>query len=196
MSKDKEKDADEDGKSGGGGLKLIIFVVLALVAGAGGAYGAFAAGLFGNSEEGKRDNNPKYVYKGDADPYAPPSDDKDKGGMEVVHGEGGSEYRTAYFSFSEPFTSNLANSGAMIQVDIAASTHRDGRVLQWLKLHELAVRSSVLVALAATDASDLDAEGGKDRLQKRLTQAINATLEEKEGYGGVEAVHFKALLIQ
>ena len=127
-------------------------------------------------------------------PYKPPSSNKDDG--PIVYGEGGSEYRTAYFSFDESFTSNLADSTGLIQVEIAVSTRRDGRVLQWVQVHELAIRSAILAQLAATSEANIYSVEGKDELSKRLTDAINAVLEENEGFGGIEAVHFKGILVQ
>ena len=37
---------------------------------------------------------------------------------------------------------------------------------------------------------------GKERLQKRLTETINRVLTKTEGFGGVDAVHFKSFLVQ
>lgn len=195
MAKGKEKDKDGEDKPKGGALKMVIFAIVLLAVGAGGAYGAFAAGLFGGPVI-KEDNNPKLVRKGETDPYAPADDGKDAAPVDVVHGDGGNEFRTAYYSFSEPFTSNLAESPALIQVDLAASTQRDGRVLQWLAKHELAIRSAILTELANTPEANLYTMKGKDRLKADLTKAINDVLTEKEGFGGVDDVHFKALLIQ
>ena len=110
--------------------------------------------------------------------------------------EGGSEYRTAYYSFAEDFTSNLANSEALVQVSLAASTRRDGRVLMWMKKHELAIRSALLAVLAETPEEDVYSVDGKERLQKRLTAAINKVLTDTEGFGGVDAVYYKSLLVQ
>jgi len=188
------KAEDEDGgKKGGGAMKMIIGIVVALAVGAGGAYGAFAAGLLGETGE-SGPNHPELVRKGDAEPYALPGGGKDE--EPVVFGEGGSEFRTAYYSFEDSFTSNLSDSNGLIQVELAASTQRDGRVLQWINSHELAIRSAVLGELAATSEADLYSVEGKDKLAKRLTAAINDVLEEKEGFGGVENVHFKGLLVQ
>lgn len=195
-SKDKAKDSDGEGKPKGGLVKMIVFALVLLGIGAGGAYGAFAAGLIGGGEAVAEDNSPKLILKGEEDPYAPPDDGKDKDAVEPIHGDGGSKYRTAYYSFEEPFTSNLSDSAALIQVDLAASTQRDGRVLQWIKQHELAVRSALLAELANTPEADLYSAKDKERLQQRLADAINDVLTEKEGFGGVDAVHFKALLIQ
>lgn len=189
---DAKADGEEEGKKGGG-MTLIIGIVGALVVGAGGAYGAFAAGLLGDSGSGGP-NHPELVRKGESDPYPVPGGGKDEG--PVVYGEGGSEFRTAYYTFEDSFTSNLADSAGLIQVELAASTQRDGRVLQWIHNHQLAIRSAILVQLAATPEQDLYSVEGKEALAGRLTDAINAVLEENEGFGGVEDVHFKGLLVQ
>lgn len=187
-------DKDETAKPKGGMIKIVLGGVLLLVVGAGGAYGAFAAGLIGGADDSGPDV-PGLVRKGETDPYEPPaSGGKDEG--PVVYGDGGSEYRTAYYSFSETFTSNLADSPALIQVELAVSTRRDGRVLQWVKNHELAIRSAILAQLAATPEEEIYAVEGKEALAKRLTDAINNVLEENEGFGGIEAVHFKGFLVQ
>ncbi len=189
----KADDTASSDKPKGGMMKMALGAVLLLGVGAGGAYGAFAAGFIGESADTGPDI-PEFVRKGESDPYALASDSKDD--APVVHGDGGSEYRTAYYSFEDTFTSNLADSPALIQVDLAVSTQRDGRVLGWVKNHELAIRSAILVQLAATPEVDLYEVEGKDALSKRLTDAINGVLEENEGFGGIEAVHFKGLLVQ
>jgi flagellar FliL protein len=194
MAKAKEKDTDDaDGAKKGGKLKMIIGSLGLIALGGGGAYGAFAAGLIGGEHESGPDL-PELVMKGDSDPYAVETDAKDAG--PIVYGDGGTEFRTAYYSFSDSFTSNLADSSGLIQVELAVSTQRDGRVLQWVKNHEIAIRSAILVQLAATSEADIYSVEGKEELSKRLTKAINEVLEENEGFGGIEAVHFKGLLVQ
>lgn len=193
MAKDAKKPEAEKPK--GAMLKLALGAVLLMVLSAGGAYGAFAAGLFGTGEAAGPDL-PKLVRKGASDPYAPPDSGKDKDATIEVYGEGGSEYRTAYYSFAESFTSNLADSPALIQVELAVSTQHDGRVLSWVRNHELAIRSAILVQLAATPEADVFDIAGRERLSARLTEAINAVLEEKEGFGGIASVHFKGFLVQ
>lgn len=198
MSKGKEK-SDKDAEGGkskkGGMIKVIIAAVLLLGLGAGGAYGAFAMGVFGGDGDHKPDN-PKLVMKGDDDPYPLPGAEKKKDETPPVYGEGGSKYRTAYYSFEEGFTSNLADSPGLVQVELAVSTRRDGRVLQWVHNHELAIRSAILTQLAATPEAEVYDVGGKQRLAMRLTKAINDVLEENEGYGGIDSVHFRGFIVQ
>lgn len=194
MAKAAEEPA-EGAKPKGGMLKMVIFAVLLLGVGAGSAYGAFAAGLIGEQGPSGPDF-PEFVRKGEGEPYALPENSATSDGAEVVHGEGGSEYRTAYYSFDETFTSNLADSPGLIQVDIAVSTRRDGRVLLWVQTHELAIRSAILAQLAATPEGPIYTVEGKEELSDRLTVAINQVLEENEGFGGIDAVHFKGFLVQ
>ena len=193
MSKDAEK-ADDEKSKGGGMMKMVIGGVAMLAVGAGGAYGAVAAGLLGGGEGSNEPDLPKLVKKGDSDPYEMPGKKKDEG--VAVYGEGGSEYRTAYYSFEESFTSNLSDSPSLIQVEIAVSTQHDGRVLAWVKSHELAIRSAILAQLSATPEADVYSPEGRERINERLTKAINEVLEEHEGFGGIDAVHFNGFLVQ
>ncbi len=132
MSKKGTTDQDGSGKPKSGKVKLILGAVALLGLGAGGAYGAVAAGLVGSHDgENTGPDVPQLVGKDEADPYS--ADSGEGEGAEVVHGEGGSEYRTLYYSFEEGFTSNLRDSPGLVQVNIAASTRYDGRVIQWLQ---------------------------------------------------------------
>ncbi|HKT84582.1 MAG TPA: flagellar basal body-associated FliL family protein [Novosphingobium sp.] len=188
----------KEGKSGKakGKLGVILGAVALLAVGGGGMFGLVQAGVIGGGHAAaKEDNAPKLVRKGEEDPYAPVSDKKEEGPVEV-EGEGGDEYRTAYFTFGEEFTSNLRGSDALVQLSLAASTRRDGRVLMWLKKHELAIRSQLLAILADTPEEDVYTLAGKDHLQKRMTAAINKVLTRKEGFGGVDAVYFRNFIVQ
>ncbi|AIT80640.1 flagellar basal body-associated FliL family protein [Novosphingobium pentaromativorans] len=187
-----EKPAKSKGKLG-----LILGAVGLLAVGGGGMFGLVQAGVIGGGHhEAKQDNNPKLIRKGEVDPYAPVSGKKEEGGAAEVDGEGGDEYRTAYYTFSEEFTSNLKNSDAMVQMALACSTRRDGRVLMWLKKHELAIRSQLLTIIADTPEENVYTMAGKEQLQKRMTAAINKVLTQKEGFGGVDAVYFRSFIVQ
>ena len=184
------------------GKSLLIKLTLGLVligACGGGTFMAVKAGMLGGehgADKPKEKDEPKLVKKGEEDPYAPKITAKEGEGPAEVEGEGGSEYKTSYYNFSDDFTSNLKNSTALVQISLACSTRRDGRVLMWLKKHELAIRSTVLVVLADTPEEDAFTPEGKVRLAKRLTDAINKVLTETEGFGGVDRVYFKGFLVQ
>lgn len=199
MSSDKPEKEAKPRKGGGVVMKAVMGLGL-LAIGGGGAFGLVAAGVIGGGggHEKKEDNKPKLIKKGETDPYAVKAEGEKEGegGGHEVDGEGGSAYRTAYYSFSDEFTSNLKNSDALVQVALACSTRRDGRVLMWIKKHELAIRSSLLEVLADTPEEDVTSIQGKERLEKRLTAAINKVLTDTEGFGGVDAVYFKNFIIQ
>lgn len=87
MSSDKPEAEAKPKK--GKGLMMKMLVSLGLVgSGGGAAYGMMQAGMIGAGEHEKEDNNPKLIRKGEEDPYAPASKDKDDEGL-AVHGEGG-----------------------------------------------------------------------------------------------------------
>lgn len=179
-------------------VKAIMGIVL-IGAGGGGVFGLMATGVLpgGGGHEVKEDNRPKLIRKGEEDPFAVKKEGAKEGeAAPEIEGDGGSEYRTNYYSFAEDFTSNLKNSEALVQLSLACSTRRDGRVLIWLKKHELAIRSAMLTVIADTPEEDVYTIEGKERLQKRLTGAINKVLNDTEGFGGVDQVYFKAFIIQ
>jgi flagellar FliL protein len=195
MSKKKDPE-DGSAKKGKKGLMVKAMLGLVLVAaGGGGAFGMMQAGLIGGAHE-EEDNSPKLIRKGEEDPYAPPSKEKEGEGAADVFGDGGSKYRTAYFSFGEDFTSNLKHSDALVQVSIAASTQRDGRVILWMNKHELAIRSAILAVLADTPEEQVYSVAGKEHLQERLSAAINKVLKEREGFGGIDNVYFRTFIVQ
>ncbi len=188
-------------KRKGGKLKKLLMLVVALgVIGGGGAYGLTLTGHLGNHEAKKVDPNPQFLRKGEVDPFAPKlaegEGEEQAEAPEGAEDTGGSPYRVAYYSFSEDFTSNLKDSSSLIQLSLAASTRRDGRVLQRLKKHELAIRSAVLTVLADTDEEQVTTVAGKAQFQRRLTATINQVLTKNEGFGGVDDVYFKTLLVQ
>lgn len=190
-----KKTDDAEPAKKGGKLKLLLGAIVLMGAGGGAAYGANSMGYLGGATSDTGPDLPQLVRKGHDDPYAQPGKDEKEGG-EPVDGEGGSDYRTSYHSFEDTFTSNLRDSPALVQVSLAASTRYDGRVLMWLDKHDLALRSEMLTVLADTPEEQVYSVEGKAKLRKRLTDAINSVLTEREGFGGVDSVYFRGFLVQ
>lgn len=189
-------DKTDTPKKGKGLLKIVLGTVILAGTVGGTVFGLLAAGVIQTASAEAREAGPQFVVKGEDDPYAPPAPKGGKDEAEVVHGEGGSKYRTSYYSFAEEFTSNLSESDGLIQIGLAASTRRDGRVLMWLDEHQLAIRSRILVELADTPEEEVMSSAGKERLQKRLAVAVNEVLVEREGFGGVDNVYFRNFIVQ
>ena len=77
MSSDKPETEAKPKKGKGLVVKLLAGVAL-LGAGGGGAYGMMAAGIIGGGGHAKEDNSPKLILKGEEDPYAPKTEDKEE----------------------------------------------------------------------------------------------------------------------
>jgi flagellar FliL protein len=179
------------------GKSMLLIIVGALVltgAGIGGGIYAASSGLLGGEEADAAEKDvPKLVPKG-----SKPKKEEGEGESKSEGASGGEapKYESSYFQLEKEFTSNLKDSAHLIQVGLAVSTNYDERVIENLKGHELAVRSAVLMTLSETDEEHVFTADGKKDLQRRLAKAINDTLKEKEGFGGVGNVYFTNFIVQ
>jgi flagellar FliL protein len=194
-------------KKKGGKGKLIVFLLLGVVllgGGVGGALYAMNAGWFGGKGGDAGHEGPQLVPK---DQEKRASLGKDEGGhgegggekhegLTTPEGKGGDKYASNYYPLEKEFTSNLQDSVHFIQIGIAISTPYDERVLENIKTHEIAIRSAVLMALGETSEEEVFTAEGKKHIQDRLVKAINAVLQQKEGFGGVGNVYFTNFIVQ
>lgn len=195
---DKEQAAAPKKKSKG---KLIALIagVLVLVGGgvAGGVYAARSSG--GTPEEAGPQLVPKSEQKrggGEEGGHGGSEGPASTGGKATPHGSGGDRYASNYYSIEKEFTANLRESVHFVQVGVAVSTPYDETVIEHMKTNEIAVRSAVLMALGDTTEDQVFTADGKQQLQRRLAAAINATLKEKEGFGGISNVYFTNFVVQ
>ena len=79
---------------------------------------------------------------------------------------------TSYYTFADNFTTNLNQSKQFLQISVGVSTQYDETV------------------------DDIDGKVGRDKLANSIKDAINVKLEELEGFGGVEGVHFTSFVLQ
>lgn len=117
-------------------------------------------------------------------------------GHPTPSGEGGDKFASNYYALDKEFTSNLKDSVHFIQVGVAVSTPYDETVIEHLKTNDIAVRSAVLMALGDTSEEQVFTSEGKAQLARRLTAAINATLKQKEGFGGIGNTYFTSFVVQ
>ena len=179
--------------------KLIMFTLLGLLlVGGGTAGGLFAAGVgpFKHSgETAAAATGPRLVPKSEQKRIGLGSGEGGGAGASKP-GTGGERYASNYYAMEKEFTSNLQDSVHFVQVGIAISTPYDDTVIENIKTNEIAVRSAVLMTLSDTSEEQVFSTDGKKQLQGRLTQAINAVLKEKEGFGGVGNVYFTNFIVQ
>lgn len=191
-----------------GKMKLVI-VAVALVALLGGGIGAgiyaTKAGMVGGGDAAHaEEKGPKLVPKseqkrGDAEGEKGGEGAEaaaDHGGKPTPAGAGGDKFASNYYAMEKDFTSNLQDSVHFIQVGVAVSTPYDDSVVEHLKTNEIAVRSAILMALGDTTEEQVFSSDGKRQLQKRLADAINQTLRQKEGFGGIGNTYFTSFVVQ
>lgn len=105
-------------------------------------------------------------------------------------------YQTSYYEFDEALTTNLLSSSRITQVKIALSTTYEGRVLDAVVMHRLAIRSAILAVLSSATESDIRSEQGKRKLQDAIRDTANGVLASKGQFPGIEAAHITGLVIQ
>lgn len=106
------------------------------------------------------------------------------------------QFQASYYTIREAFTSNLKDSEGFVQIGLGVSTYYDERVIKSVQLHEIAVRSAVLMTLAEQDPAALATPQGKAALKVALRDAVNEVLKSKEGFGGVDDVYFTNFVMQ
>lgn len=214
---DKKDDAAPEAKKKGGKKKLVIgaAALLVLVGGGVGA-GVYAAqsGLVGGKHDAAKapaKDEPHLVPKSEQKHAGEGGEGGGEGGghgggegeaastgkgLPTPAGQGGDAYASNYYAMDKDFTSNLQDSVHFIQVGVAVSTPYDDKVITNLKTNDIAVRSAILMALGDTTEEQVFTSDGKRQLQARLVKAINATLQQKEGFGGVSNVYFTTFVVQ
>lgn len=198
--------AAEAPKKKGKMLKIVAIgggVLLLLGGGVGAGLYATSSGMIGGGggHAEKEDDTPRLVPKSEEVRASLAAEGGEgeaagTGGKPTPEGAGGERYASSYFPIEKEFTANLLDSVHFVQVGIAISTPYDSRVLENVKTHEIAVRSAILMALGETSEDEVFTSNGKKQLQRRLLKAINETLQQKEGFGGVGNVYFTTFVVQ
>ncbi len=106
------------------------------------------------------------------------------------------QFETSYYAFADTLTTNLKGSRRFLQVGIGISTQYDAAVLTNVDKHLMALRSDMLAVISGFGEEDITGEDGRHRLATALMAAINARLEQLEGFGGVEDLFFSSFVLQ
>jgi flagellar FliL protein len=204
-------DKPEDAPKKKGGMKKIVIMVVALLVLVGGGVGAgvYAAssGLIGGGHAAApEEHGPKLIPKSEQKRPGEGGEGGEgghgggeaaaSGGKHTPSGGDGDKYASNYYAMDPQFTSNLQDSVHVIQVGIAISTPYDDTVIENLKTNDIAIRSAVLLTLGDTPEEQVFTSAGKQQMQQRIAKAVNATLEQKEGFGGISNVYFTNFVVQ
>lgn len=103
---------------------------------------------------------------------------------------------TTYYEFTGNMTTNLKGSRKFLQVGIGVSTQYDEEVMANVDTHQVALRSEILTVMSEFSEQDIVGREGKEKLSTAILNGMNARLEELEGFGGIEHVHFTSFVLQ
>jgi flagellar FliL protein len=188
-------DSEKPAKKKGKGKKILLLGGGMLLLGGGGAGAALYAsgtGPFAGDHGPKEPDRPQLVRRdgvseSDAARYFSANGDKRPDPAKFV---------PTYYPLEDNFTANLRDGEGFVQLGLGVSTYYDERVLENVKLHEMAVRSAVLLALSEQNAASLATPQGKEALKTSLRNAVNTVLKKREGFGGIDDVYFTSFVIQ
>ena len=106
------------------------------------------------------------------------------------------KFLTTYYEFPGNFTTNLKSSKRFLQITVGVSTQYDEEVMVNVESHQLALRGIILAVMSEFSEEDVAGIDGKQNLSNSLKDALNVFLEDKEGFGGVEGIHFTSFVLQ
>tara|TARA_X000000950_G_scaffold115866_1_gene145522 strand:+ start:1237 stop:1881 length:645 start_codon:yes stop_codon:yes gene_type:complete len=106
------------------------------------------------------------------------------------------KFLTTYYEFPGNFTTNLRESKKFLQVTVGVSTQYDEEVMTNVESHQLAMRGIILGVMSEYSDQDVAGRDGKQALSVSIKDALNEFLLDKEGFGGVEGIHFTSFVIQ
>nr|WP_213394341.1 flagellar basal body-associated FliL family protein [Yoonia sp.] len=193
-----EEEEPKKKKSGVG--KILIFAVIGLVMmGAGLGVGYFMFGTATNSPEQiaaqiiEKNKGPipevaEEETEETADGGQPAKVAKDSLKNEV--------FETLYYELPGNLTTNLKDSRRFLQIGVGLSTQYDEAILENVESNLPAIRAAILATLSDYSEEDVVGREARTALSEDLKATINATLEELEGFGGVEGVLLTSFVMQ
>ncbi len=84
----------------------------------------------------------------------------------------------------------------MLQLSLALSTQNSDIVLINVEAHKLKLASVIIELIDNFSEDDIKGEKGRQLLANSIKDALNSELEELEGFGGIEGVHFTSFVMQ
>jgi flagellar protein FliL len=101
----------------------------------------------------------------------------------------------SYYQIKPSLVANLASGGRYVRCDIQLMTE-DASYLEMLKLHDPAIRHTLLLLLSEQDGNKIKTLDGKEALRKAALTQINAKLKQLTGKAGVKALFFTTFFVQ
>ena len=90
----------------------------------------------------------------------------------------------------------MKDSRRFLQIGVGLSTQYDEAILENVESNLPAIRAAILATLSDYSEEDVVGREARTALSEDLKATINATLEELEGFGGVEGVLLTSFVMQ
>ena len=172
--------------------KLFLMLGLVVLLGGGGGAALYASGVLVPTNAGHDADHPQLVARSEAS-----SSEVAEAMERARRGQVDPRvFQATYHTLEDNFTSNLRGGQAFVQIGIGVSTYYDERVIEHLDKHEMAIRSAILMTLSEADPIAIATSEGKEALRQQLKNAVNRVLTNKEGFGGIDEVHFTSFVTQ
>lgn len=101
-----------------------------------------------------------------------------------------------YYEFPDHFTTNLRNSNRLVQATIAIDTEYEDALIYRVIKHRLAIANEIVLLLSNQTEADMRNPSAKAKLQDDIRDVVNAVLQSKYQFGGIEHAYITSLTIQ
>ena len=104
--------------------------------------------------------------------------------------------KVIYYEFPDHFTTNLRSGNKLIQATIAIDTQYEEAVIYRVIKHRLAIDNEIIMLLTNQTEADVRNPAAKAKLQDDIRDVVNAVLQSKYQFGGIEHAYITSLTIQ
>ena len=101
-----------------------------------------------------------------------------------------------YYEFPDHFTTNLRSGNKLVQATIAIDTQYEEAVIWRVIKHRLAIANEIIMLLTNQTEADVRNPAAKAKLQDDIRDVVNAVLQSKYQFGGIEHAYITSLTIQ
>ena len=104
--------------------------------------------------------------------------------------------KVIYYEFPDHFTTNLRSGNKLVQATIAIDTQYEEAVIWRVIKHRLAIANEIIMLLTNMTEADARNTTAKAKLQDDIRDVVNAVLQSKYQFGGIEHAYITSLTIQ
>jgi flagellar protein FliL len=100
-----------------------------------------------------------------------------------------------YYQIKPSLVANLASGGKYIRCDIQLMTN-DESLLADLRLHDPAIRHTLLLLLSDQDGNKIKTPEGKEALRREALNQVSAVIKKETGKESIKALFFTTFFVQ